>query len=194
MDYWRRKFLNFFADAGRHCSHMNIWRCDIAQLTVTFSSACETQLHCQLHRRVPAPHGPGNSSIHTLLLCITELAIWAVSCHIKYDYFFLEIGITNLPFHHVPVSVSVSVSKSKSISIYLYLYPRQNQNLHIGLRVHVTFQDIQCCWILLHLVHEIITFTAVEMGMYDQVVSCHPLVWIQPNRRVRTRQLVRDAD
>ena len=31
---------------------------------------------------------------------------------------------------------------------------------------------------LLRLVYEIITFTAVEMGMHDQVVSCNPLVWI----------------
>ena len=62
--------------------------------------------------------------------------------------------------------------------IYLHLNPRRNLNLHIGLGVYATLQDIQCCWKLLRLVHEIITYTAVEMGMHDQVVPCHPLLWI----------------
>ena len=76
------------------------------------------------------------------------------------------------------VSVSALVSTSKTLFIYLYLNPRQNLNLHIGLGENVSLQDIQCCWKLLRLVHEIITFTAVDMGMHDQVVSCNPLVWI----------------
>ena len=75
--------LEFLCRRGRQGAHTNTWRCDIAQLTLTFSSACETQLHCQLRRRVRAPHGHRDSSIHTLLLCISELAIWAVSCHIQ---------------------------------------------------------------------------------------------------------------
>ena len=112
--------LEFLCRRGRRCSHMNTWRCDIAQSTLTFSSACETQLHCQLHRRVPAPHGPGDSSIHTLLLCITELAIWAASSHIKND-FPLEIGMSDLLFHHL------------HLHVYLYLYPYLLLCLHQSL-------------------------------------------------------------
>ena len=64
----RRKFMNFFT-VGRHCSHMNTWRCGIAQLTLTFSSACDTQLHCQLHRRVLAPHATRRQFDTTLYAC-----------------------------------------------------------------------------------------------------------------------------
>ena len=44
--------------------------------------------------------------------------------------------------------------------------------------VLVTLQDIQCCWKLPHLIREIIAFTVLKIGTHDQVVSCHPLVWI----------------
>ena len=88
--------------------------------------------------------------MHTVRLCNTELVIWAAFCHIQYD-FPLEIGISDVLLHH----------------------------LDIRLGVHVTLQDMQCCRKLLHLVHEISAFTAVDMGMHDQVVSCHPLVWIR---------------
>ena len=67
--------LELLCRRGRQCSHMNTWSCDIAQLMLTFSSARETQLRCQLHRQDRAQHGPRDSSIHTLRLCITELAI-----------------------------------------------------------------------------------------------------------------------
>ena len=108
---------------------------------------------------------PATVRYHTLRLCITELAIWAVSCHIQYD-FPLEMGISDLLFHHL----------HQHLYLYLYLYlllclhrnlspkkyPRQNQNLHFGLGINVTFQDVQCCRKLPHLVHEIIAFTAVK--------------------------------
>ena len=71
-------------------------------------------------------------------------------------------------FHHLHqhsvslhVSVSALVSTSVSLFIYLYLNPRQNLTLHIVLGENVT-----------------IASTAVEMGVHDQVVPCHPLVWI----------------
>ena len=173
--------LEFLCRRGSHCSHMNTWRCDIAQSTLTFSSACDTQLHCQLHRLVRAPHAPGDSSIHTLLLCIPELAIWAASCHIK-NHFPLEIGMSNLLFHHLHLHLYLYLYPYLLLCLHQNLSPNKNQNLHIGLGVNVTFQDIQCCCKLPHLVHEIIAFTAVEMGMHDQVVSCHPLFGFTSNQ------------
>ena len=93
---------------------------------------------------------------------------------------------------HVSVSVSALVSTSISISInHINLNPTSKaRNLHIGLGVHVTFQDIKCCWKLLRLVHEIIAFTAVEMGMHDHVVPCHPLVWIHSQPAMSERGIL----
>ena len=79
---------------------------------------------------------------YTLCACTSLNLRFVVSCHILYD-FPLEIVISELPLHR----------------------------LHIRLGVHVTLQDIECIWKLPHLVHEINAFTAVDMGMHDQVVS-----------------------
>ena len=80
-----------------------------------------------------------------------------------------------MPLHHLHLHLSLYMYLDLHLYPHLYLYPRQNPNLHIRLGVLVTLQDIQCCWKLPHLIHEI---TAVDMGMHGQVVSCHPLVWI----------------
>ena len=129
-------------DVVAWCGHMNTRSRDIAQLMLTFSSSCDAQLCCQLHRRVRAPHDPATVR-YTLCASASLNLRFAASCHIQHD-FPLEIGISELPLHH----------------------------LHIRLGVHVTLPDIECFWKIPHLIHEI---TAVDMGMHDQVVSCHPL-------------------
>ena len=58
----------------RWCGYMNTRSRDIAQLMLTFSSARETQLRCQLHRQDRAPHDPATVR-YILYVCITELAI-----------------------------------------------------------------------------------------------------------------------
>ena len=117
--------------------------------------------------------------------------IWVACCHIQYD-FFCELGTPELLFHHLHQHLSLYLY----LYLYLYQYLRLFPSLHIRLGLHLTLLDIQCFFFfskIPHLVHETSAFTAVDMGMHDQVVSCHPLVWID-NSHVRTRHLVRDAD
>ena len=120
----------FLCKRGRHCSHMNTRSRDIAQSTLTFSSACDTQLHCQLHTRVRAPHGPGDSSIHTSRLCITELAIWAASSHIQYD-FLLETGMSDFLFHHLHLHLYLYLYMYLLLYLHLNLYPYINICIHV---------------------------------------------------------------
>ena len=54
---------------------------------------------------------------------------------------------------------------------YLYQNLRPYPNLHIRLGLHLTSWTFCVFWKLPYAVHEIIAFTAVDMGMHDQVVS-----------------------
>ena len=69
--------LEFLFGRGGQLDHMNTRSRKISHLMLTFSSAREAQLLRRLHRRIREPHGPLDSSKHTLRMCNTELVIWA---------------------------------------------------------------------------------------------------------------------
>ena len=163
---------------GKGSNHLTNTRSrDIAQLMLAFSSAREAQLLRKLHRRVRG-HTDPSTVRHSVR-----------PCHIQYD-FLHELGIPELLFHHLHQHFSLYLC----LYLYLYQYLRLFPNLHFRVGLHLTLLDIQCFFLKIpHLVHEISAFTAVDMGMHDHVVSCHPLVCLD-NSHVRTRHLARDAD
>ena len=110
-------------------------------------------------------------------LCNTELVIWAACCHIQYDFLY-EMGISESLLHHL----------HQHLSLYLYLYllslsvPKStsfSKSTHsFGPTPYPPGHPLFWEGKLLHSVLEISAFTAVEICMHGQVVSCHPLVWL----------------
>ena len=158
--------LEFLCRRGRQLDHMNTWSCDIAHLMLTFSPVREAQLLSQVAKT-------GSRATRTDrqfdTLCNTELVIWAACCHIQYDFLYEPPTPT---FISSLVSVSVSVSVPKSTSFF---------QIHTFVRAY-TLPSWTSTFFgegkLLRSVLEISAFTAVEICMHGQAISCHPLVWL----------------